>query len=78
MKNKTEFAIGEEVQMGLVTLVCVEVTDMSYRCNSCFYHKICDRADDTDFLDSFTGYCGRYSRTDKKDIIFKLKDNGKD
>ncbi len=73
MNNKKEYAIGETVQMGLVTLVCVEDED-DMGCKEC---QFCDiwKSIGCEFISNyFVGNCAKESRTDNKDVIFRLKE----
>ncbi|MFI3306630.1 MAG: hypothetical protein R3Y68_08995 [Rikenellaceae bacterium] len=71
MKNKTEFAIGEEVQMGLLTLVCVEDHD-SEECKECALAEL--NESETVDCSRCIGECEWRYRADGKNVVFKLKE----
>lgn len=64
-ENKTYYKIGEEFQVGLVRLKCVE-SNKNGSCNGCFFE---DNIDCTLLTTKMTGACNS-SRPDGKDVVF--------
>lgn len=63
--KKTEFKIGETLQLGLLTLKCVKADYTYSRCEQCFLSDCCQCMD-------IAGNCRYNNREDKTDVIFKL------
>lgn len=66
-KFGTTIAIGEEVQVGLFTVI-VEEIEVDWDCGDCFFLPYCDAA-----IPALIGHCSSGKRTDHTSIIFKLK-----
>ena len=66
-KFGTTIAIGEEVQVGVFTVI-VEEIEFDWDCGDCFFLPYCD-----DAIPVLIGHCSSGMRTDNKAINFKLK-----
>lgn len=74
MENNNELPIGSKIELPFVTLeVCESVPkECGTDCDKCFFTHICEIYNNIDVVKGVVGDCLRITRSDKKDVYFKV------
>lgn len=74
MEKNNELPIGSKIKLPFVTLeVCESNPKECGSCYSeCFFSHLCETYNNIDVVESIVGDCLRVTRSDKKEVYFKV------